>query len=478
VSGRRGVLAAVLSAGVAAFAQEAGAPPSAREGDTVSWYVVQPGDTLEKITEKLLGSSSLWPENWRLNPGVRDPELLRVGLRLRVITHRVLPQRTATVTKVARQVEEKPHPGPWVPARVGSVLKEKDGVRTYERSSAELAFDDGSLLTLTEDSLVFLREVGSTVTGVRRQSLEIVEGQADLESRPRQPRRSEIEIVVGQARLKPEADATRTAQARARRVESGGAQVMVYAGRGDVESGGATVSVPAGMGTSVPEAGAPRPPEKLLGVPRLESPRPRTEWDFANPPFAWGTVAGAAFYTLEICADPSCGQLLQRITGLREPTWTPPQALRRGEIFWRVTGVAASGLDGFPSPASPFTIRSDRIDSEPPVIAVRVDGPCAPGVEGTVLLGRGARLLVEARDDAAGVDALHGRWDGGSWRPLAQAPLEPPPDEKTHLLEVRAVDRRGRQAPILRLAVRRSLSPPAPPLVQGEPGRSHPPEIR
>lgn len=477
-SARRATVGALLAGllSIGAESQEQAAGPAPREGDTVSWYVVQPGDTLERVTERFLGARSLWPENWRLNPGVRDPERLRVGERLRVITHRVLPPRSAEVTKVARRVEEKPDPGAWTRARVGSVLKEKDGIRTYESSSAELAFDDGSVLTLTEDSLVFLREVGSTVTGAKRQSLEILEGQADIGARPRQPRRSDIVIVVGDARLKPQADAARGVQARARRVATGGAQVMVYAGQGEVEAGGAKVVVPEGMGTSVPSTGPPRPPERLLRSPRAERPRAGSAWDFANPPFAWAGVAGAASYTLEICGDAACGRLLQRVTGLRTPAWTP-RALPRGELFWRVTAVSASALDGFPSTAAAITIRSDRVDADPPAIAVRVEGSCAPGADGTVVLGRGARLLVEAQDDAAGVAELRLRWDGGSWRPVGTAPLEPPLDAAAHLLELDAVDRAGRPATPLSLAVRRSLTPPAPPIVRGEPGRSHPPQL-
>jgi hypothetical protein len=457
--------ATLLLAAVASAARGQPGEPLPSPGDSVGVYVVQPGDTLERITEKLLGDRDLWPENWRLNPEVRDPERLRIGQRLRVITHRVLPQRKATVARLARRVDEKPHPDPWRPAEVGSVLREKDGVRTYERSSAELAFDDGSVLTLTEDSLVFLREMTSSVAGVKRQSVEVVEGQADLDARPRERRTSDIEIVMGGATLKPELDASRKAQARARRSGGGGAQVMVYAGRGAVEAGGATVSVPAGSGTSVPAAGPPRPPERLLASPRLLGPRPGSAWDFANPPFAWTSVRGAASYTVEVCADAPCGTLRQRVTGLTATTWAPP-ALPVGELFWRATAVAESGLDGYPSAASPLTIRSDQVDVESPVIAVRIDGACAPGADGSILLGRGARLLVDARDDAAGVDRLEGRWDGGRWQPIAGDVFEPPGDAAPHTFELRAVDRLGRAAAPLSGTVRRLVTPPSPPSVR------------
>ena len=65
-------LAAVLFlAAIAASPRPSDGPPP-RAGDTVAWYTVRPGDTLIGITTHYLGSPSLWTENLRLNPQIRD----------------------------------------------------------------------------------------------------------------------------------------------------------------------------------------------------------------------------------------------------------------------------------------------------------------------------------------------------------------------------------------------------------------------
>ena len=66
--------------------------------------------------------------------------------------------RSAEIDAVARKVEAKPQPDQsWETARLGDRLLEKGGLRTYEKSSAGLRFDDESRLLVTEQSLVFLR---------------------------------------------------------------------------------------------------------------------------------------------------------------------------------------------------------------------------------------------------------------------------------------------------------------------------------
>ena len=139
------------------------------------------GETLEGITAHYLGTSERWRENWKLNPDLENPHQISPGTRLRIIMSAHVP--TAEIRGMSRRVEEKPHPDPWVPAKVGDKLRARDGIRTYRQSSAEIGFDDGSHLRINEESLVFLREVGHKLEGAPRQSLEVVEGQADVEAR-------------------------------------------------------------------------------------------------------------------------------------------------------------------------------------------------------------------------------------------------------------------------------------------------------
>ncbi len=58
-------------------------PPRAPADAAADAYVVQPGDTLSEIAERLLGSASLADSLARLN-GIRDPSALRAGQVLKL----------------------------------------------------------------------------------------------------------------------------------------------------------------------------------------------------------------------------------------------------------------------------------------------------------------------------------------------------------------------------------------------------------
>ena len=140
---------------------------------------MRPGETLRGITARFLGSSELWQEIHRLNPGIADPDRIAPGQRIRVPAEKSsIP--AARLERLSRQVEEQPSPIPWQNAQVGDMLVERDAVRTRQKSSAEMQFLDGARLTVTEDSLVFLQRSGKTLAGSPKKSIEIVQGQAEL----------------------------------------------------------------------------------------------------------------------------------------------------------------------------------------------------------------------------------------------------------------------------------------------------------
>ncbi len=459
---RLAVAALVLcSALPPAFAQ-----PAARPGDTVGWHVVQSGETIEKITARYLGTPKLWPENLRLNPEVTNPRHLQVGQRIRVILERQVPARRARVEKVANEVDKNLQRSGWREAAAGDELAPLDGIRTRERSSAELDFDDGSNLTLTELSQIFLKDISTSLTGVKRGSIEIQRGQAELKLEVVRPESVAIEIVVGDTVARPRVGPAGRAQTRTRRPDAGGSQVMVYGGSSEVEAGGRAVEVPRGMGTTVPEGGAPTPPEKLLSSPATVRPARRTEHGYANPRFEWRPVAGAVSYTVEVCRDIRCGQLVERAPGLPETAWQAGR-LPVGELYWRVTAVSPSGLDGYPSRAVAFAVLSGAVDLEPPAVVAALAGPGHVSAAGVVTLAPGGAVRLAARDDASGVAEVRYRWDRGSWRTWRgpESLLEPPSAGTEHLLELQATDVLGRSSEVWEVRVVRDARPPEPPVI-------------
>ena len=449
---------AAQSGEASAEASESG--PEARPGDRLGWHVVRPGDTLRDITERYLGTESLWRENHRLNPHIVNPNFLLPGQRLRVILERDLPARSAEVTQVARRVEQKPQPNDWRTARRGDLLAERDGLRTFARSSAELTFDDGAELQVSENSLVFLQRLGASLTGVQQETVEIVNGQADLavRSQPREIRDIEIVVSGATARPKPGPDGRTANRARA---GDASAQLMVYAGRSEVESGGAKVDVPRGMGTVVPEGEPPKPPERLLPAPRLDRPAAGASFAYGNPIFAWRQVSRAASYTVEVCRDAACAELVDRAVGLEDTTWQASR-LPSGDLYWRVTAVAESGLDGFPADGRPIAVAADGDDIMPPAVAIVRRG-AGSSRSGQAVIGEGAVFLLSAHDDVSGVERVSYRWDGGEWRRWRGEELAP----RGEVLEVQAVDRAGRESEIWRVTVRTDREAPEPPRIGG-----------
>lgn len=353
--------------------------------DTIGWHVVKPGDTFERITARYLGTSHAWRENWRLNPQVTDPHKLVPGQRIRVIVARTLPAQSALIRRVSRRVEKKPEPEPWTRAQSGDQLAEGHGLHTFVAASAELQFDDDATLTLTEQSLVFLRAAAFAATPRDRSAIEIVDGHADLEKPARAKRPHDFEILVGTT-----VATAKDSAARARFRNAGRkAQVMSYRGATAVASGGATVTVNGGMGVSVPEGEKPPAPEKLLGAPSIEP----MDVAVPRPVLRWSALRGAQTYAIEICRDRGCAELIARAASVAATEWRPNEALPAGALFWRVAGRSASGLDGY-SAVAPLLVRLGLSG------VVTTDGSASGAVR--VILYRGEERIADTRTAANG----------------------------------------------------------------------------
>ncbi len=414
------LLALFFLTAIAASAQTS-EEPLPRPGDTVGWYIVRTGDTLIGITLHYLGTPSLWTENLRLNPQIHDPKHLKPGSRIRVIVSRQLPKRNALVESLALRVDAKPDPQPWTMAHQGDLLKENDGVRTYEKSSADLKFDDDSHVTMTENSLLFLKEIRPAQRGPTSETIEIIDGQVDLASHPKKKATADVHVVIGGTSISHSATGDRPVSTRSRKASDSKAQVMVYGGSSVVASAGKSVAVGTGMGTQVEQGKPPEPPQKLLVAPVLVEPASGAT---LHADFTWKSIDGAASYTLEIYRDAGATQLVERATGLHEISWRAT-ALPYGDFYWRTTAVNATGLDGFPAKLVPFrsaaglrgSVAEDRgaagnIDVAPPLAGVRL---IAWRDNGNGIPDDDDARAGEARTNTAGQFSIDGLAPGVYW---------------------------------------------------------------
>ncbi len=424
-------------------------PPVWGQGEVAEetvWYVIRPGDTIEGLTVRYLGSRDRWRENADLNKDLfPNPHVIQPGEHVQLLLPTTMPADGALVREISNRVEDQPSliaPLEWSDARKGELLRARDGVKTHEQSSAELKFADETALLVTEQSIVFIGDAEATLAQVDRTQIEIVVGQADLEGSTAGTDASQFEIVLGDATATPRASEDSAVQTRARRQESGGAQLMVYSGESELEAGGAKVNVGTGMGSSVPEGEPPKPPEKLLLAAADLVPAAGSGLATPRPAFSWAPVEGAESYTLEVCRDARCGALLERVVELSETSWMPA-GLPVEKLFWRVTAVSPSGLDGYPSESMDFEILSDVKDTAPPEVRISFTGPqLAPrsGLNDRWILGPGMEIEVEVEDGLSGV---------GEWTPaidgeeVATDALKGPWDRGEHTVTVIASDRAG-----------------------------------
>ena len=215
---------------------------------------------------------------------------------------------------------------------------------------------------------------------------------------------------------------------------------MVFDGESEVSAGGERVKLERGMGTSVPDEGKPSPPEALLAAPQTLQPEASSSWAAGNPLFRWARVEGAVSYVLEVCRDSSCGQVEERAVGITALEWRP-EGLPAGSFYWRVTALASSGLDGFPSPAQDFSITSTAGDTLPPLARIAFSGPTM-GMGKRLIVGPGFALAAEVSDDGAGIDRWNAVIDG---REMAPGKLPEEWEEGSHTIALVAIDRAGNE---------------------------------
>ena len=171
--------------------------------DRVDDYIVVAGDTISDITEDILGDETFWEDNWKLNPQVRDPDLLRIGERLRIIMSRKVIAEAAQVTEAVNRTEKMITQPRWQPATAGDTLASGQGLRTREKSTAELRFNAESSLRLGEFSQVFLAKKETTLRGVDRGSIQVERGAVDLIFAPIAKPKTRIEIIAGTSTTTP-----------------------------------------------------------------------------------------------------------------------------------------------------------------------------------------------------------------------------------------------------------------------------------
>ena len=317
-------------------------------------YVVKEGDTLAKLARMHLGPEAAWNTNVAVNLDLPDPNIIKLGQVINIITGyeqpapvvavEPVPVYQAVIDQIFNVVEKNVERSDWSGAIEGDRLFPLDAVRTLENSSAVLQFDGATTVLVTEYSQIYLRALEAQDTGVSRSEIEIRSGETELRLEQINTPQQQIEINVAGTITRPARGADGSNSTRARKVGNDRSQVMVYEGSSAVESAGVSVAVETGMGTTAIAGQAPAQPERLLAPPKIHAME--GELFAANIEFSWEPLDGAAAYRLDVCKDRRCTQPILNQRGIAETTFTVP-SLPVGISYWRVTAVSESGLDGF-----------------------------------------------------------------------------------------------------------------------------------
>ena len=322
----------------------------------VESYVVREGETLAILARRHLGPEALWNTNVAVNPDLPDPNVIKPGQVINIITAYEQPAPVvaveevevyqAIIEKIFNVVEKNVKRSDWRGAIEGDRLFPFDAVRTLANSSAVLQFDGATTVLVTEYSQIFLRALEPQDSGVSRSEIEIRSGETELRLGKINAPQQQIEINVAGTITRPARGTDGNNSTRARKVGNDRSQVMVYEGSSAVESAGISVAVETGMGTTAVTGRAPAEPERLLPAPEIHALD--GELFAENIEFSWEPLDGAAAYRLDVCKDRRCTQPIFNQRGIPETTLTA-LSLPVGISYWRVTAVSESGLDGFTS---------------------------------------------------------------------------------------------------------------------------------
>ncbi|MEO1022542.1 MAG: hypothetical protein AAFW89_08355 [Bacteroidota bacterium] len=251
--------------------------------------------------------------------------------------------------------------GSWLQAAVGDMLKEADGIKTYEESYASLTFTDGTKIQVSPE----------TEATIRKSRIDKLDDSSD----------TEITLVDGGILAKLSAAATEKStyvlnagpsQSEIRSMnfyaEADGndkASLSNYDGETVVSMDDVNVTLRKNEGTIVEEGKAPLPPVKLLPAPKIAWASMDTVLYREDVILSWLPVTDATSYHVQYSTEANFDENVSDVNTTSNSVRI--ENLAEGRTFARVQAIDRLGLKG------PYT-KSVRIirntDSRSPALFV------------------------------------------------------------------------------------------------------------
>ena len=336
-------------------------PVSAQDVELID-YVIQPGETCSKISQKMFGNRRAWDLIHKHNPKMGPlPHKLVPGEILKLPAAKA--DADAQLTYVRRNVQTRePKKPDWNRAKPGKDLYRGWRVNTLARSAADVTFRDESVVQMRANTLVII--YGGDARSARRRTSSATLERGTLRSR------------LGELRLQVTTPSARADLNRGSSVvsvdEAGLSRVSNHEGgaaRVRASKGKAAVSVKPGFGTKV--ASGERKPSKPKALP--ESP----QWSSDTVVFfsglhhqgasirgQWQSTEQAKNYRVEVLAGRDDGEPIAALTVPSSITKFEIHRLPQGDYFARISALDDDWFESKPS--KPLHIQVALVDVQLP----------------------------------------------------------------------------------------------------------------
>ena len=326
---------------------------AAHETVATAIYVTGPGDTLYDVAGRYLREPRDWTVLRKLNH-VADPLHLQPGVQLRLPVALLKQEsRPARVVAVSGPAGHAFRQNPFTPITVGMVLVEGDRVQTGHNGFVTLELDDGSHVSVPQDSTIEIGALRQTVlTGAKDRVIDLKRGEVDSEVNHATKKDDRFQIrspsvVAGvrgtRFRVSYDGDEQSTAVAVLDGAVGVDAARMAPRAPG-VPLRASTQLIGAQFGSVTRSTGGVGGPVALLPAPVLLDPgKVQDEQDVA---FDLAPDAKARAYRVQIARDADLFDLI------RDQRVNMPHAtfgdLPDGNYFVRISSIDGMGLEGLP----------------------------------------------------------------------------------------------------------------------------------
>ena len=281
------------------------------------------------------------------------------GIRDQILANRTEDVDAKIAQKSGSVDKKKGVLAQWNTAFVGDLLAESDGLRTGERSFAQLVFTDGVDVVVDPVSTLIIRaskmdKLDQTV----QRDIALVKGSllTKLNSHARESNNFTFRAASAESQVK-------SGKFWASASDKDGMRLSNYDGAVDVRANNVKITVNANQGTVVERGKAPLPPVNLLDPPVLAWSRFDTVIYGPAIVLQWRAVAGVARYMVELCPDKGFSSSLRRFAA--EERSLVLKDLPLGATYVRLQSIDKHGLRSADSPV--YTVIRNQ-DTQPPAI--------------------------------------------------------------------------------------------------------------